>query len=281
MNSSPTLIWLNGDFTPIDKAGISPLDRGFLYGDGLFETIRAERGKVTNLPMHLERLEASLSEFCITLGPLPDWELIMNRLLMDNGLMGGIASIKIIVTRGISPAMGLQAPEKATICVIASPYNPPPPQAYEKGWKLHVYREGYAPPLARFKSLNYLYYLTARQSALEAGCDMAMILDQGGFVTETCAGSLLARTNGRWWIPESRFQLPGTTIRAVCAMLENAGSKVESRSARPKDFHSADTVWTLNSLIGIMPVSQIDERQVPDPASAEAAHWRDRLFERA
>jgi branched-subunit amino acid aminotransferase/4-amino-4-deoxychorismate lyase len=65
----------------------------------------------------------------------------------------------------------------------------------------------------------------------------------------------------------------------LSAILENAGFKVEPRSARTEDFYSADTVWTLNSLIGIMPVAQIDEHRVPNPAQAEAAHWRGKLFE--
>ena len=185
------------------------------------------------------------------------------------------------MTRGISSSPGLPAPGKPTVCVTVRPYDPPPRHMYEKGCKLHVYRVGYPPPLAKFKSLNYLYYLTARQAALDAGCDMAIIVDQGGLVTETCAGSLIARTDGRWWTPESRFQLPGTTIRSLSEILNNAGFKVEIRPARPEEFHSADTVWTLNSLIGIMPVAQIDGQRVPDPAQSEAARLKDRLFELA
>lgn len=281
MNSGPATIWLNGDFTPMDQARISPMDRGFLYGDGLFETLRADRGKIACLPMHLERLEASLSEFRIKLDPTPDWESILNRLLRENKLTARVGAVKIIVTRGISPSPGLPASEKPTVCAIARPYDPPPRRMYEKGYKLHVYRQGYPPPLARFKSLNYLYHLIARQAALDAGCDMAVIVDQSGLVTETCAGSLIARTDGRWWTPEGRFQLPGTTVRSLRAILENAGFKVEPRPARLEHFHSADTVWTLNSLIGIMPVAQIDKKPVRNPAQAEAEHFRDMLFENA
>ncbi len=281
MNPGKTAIWLNGDFTPLGEARISPLDRGFLYGDGFFETIRAEKGKILYLRMHLERLHASLSEFRITIDPMPDWEPILNRLLTENGLSQRIAAIKIIVTRGISPSLGLPAPEKPTLCAIAGPYDPPLSRAYEKGWKLCVYREGYPPPLARFKSLNYLYYLAARQAAVDAGCDEAIIVDQSGLVTETCAGSLIARTDGRWWTPQGRFQLPGITIRVLCALMESAGVRVEPRPARSEDFYAADTVWVLNSLMGIMPVAQIDGRRVPDPAPAEAGRLRDRLFEQS
>jgi branched-chain amino acid aminotransferase len=279
MNGGRTAIWLNGDFTPLDEAHVSPLDRGFLYGDGLFETIRAEKGKISYLSLHLDRLNASLSELRIAIYPMPDWEPILSRLLRENGLTQGIAAIKIIVTRGISPLTGLPASEKPTVCAIARHYDPPPSLLYEKGWKLSVYREGYPPPLAKFKSLNYLYYLAAKQAALEAGCDEAIIVDQSGFVTETSAASLIARTNGRWWTPQSRFQLPGTTIQVLCAIMESAGAGVAPRPARPDDFHAADTVWALNSLIGIIPVAQIDNHRVPNPAQAEAARLRDRLFE--
>ena len=132
MNSGRTTIWLNGHFTPLDEARISPLDRGFLYGDGLFETIRAEKGKILYLRMHLDRLGASLSELRIAIDPMPDWSPILNRLLRENGLAPGIAAIKIIVTRGISPSLGLPAPEKPTVCVIAGPYDPPPPACMKK-----------------------------------------------------------------------------------------------------------------------------------------------------
>jgi branched-chain amino acid aminotransferase len=277
MNGRSATVWLNGRFTPIDEARISPVDRGFLYGDGFFETIRAQRGKILWLPLHLERLETSLCRFRIALDGAPDWEPVLMRLLDENGLSGEIAAIKIIVTRGISNSLGLPEAAKPTICIMAFPYNSPRIGLYEEGCKLHLFREGFAPPLAGFKALNYLYSLSARQAALDAGCDMAMLLDPRGFVTETCTGSLIARTGERWWTPQSRFQLPGTTLRSLRAMMENAGRTIIARPARPEDFYSADTVWVLNSMIGVMPVAQIDEKPVPNPAGAEASLWRQRL----
>ncbi|HYA42757.1 MAG TPA: aminotransferase class IV [Syntrophobacteraceae bacterium] len=278
MSSGQATIWLNGETLPLEKARISPLDRGFVYGDGLFETIRAEKGKFLYLSMHLERLEASLAEFLIRLDPVPAWESILYRLLSENGLIARTAAIKIMVTRGISPSLGLPPPKEPTVCIVAQPYDPPSRRMYETGCKLHVYRDGYSPPLAMFKSLNFLYCLAARQAALNAGCDMAVILDRGGLVTETCTGSLIARTGGLWWTPQSRYQLPGTTVRSLSAILESAGSKVYLRPAPPEDLYSADTVWVLNSLIGIMPVAQIDEMPIANPAQAEAALLRNRLF---
>ncbi|MFZ2448122.1 MAG: aminotransferase class IV [Syntrophobacteraceae bacterium] len=273
-------IWLNGGFIPLDEARISPLDRGFLYGDGFFETIRAEAGGALYLRAHLERLYASLGAFRIALGPVPDWDATVSALLRQNGLDRRAASVKILVTRGIASPLGLPVPERPTVCVFAREYAPPPREDYEKGWDLHIFKEGHSPPLAAHKSLNYLYYLAARQSALDAGGREAILLDRDGLVTETSAGSLLARTGGRWWTPESAHMLPGITIREVRAILREAGTEVEHRPARPEDIESAETVWVLNSLIGVMPAAQIEGRPLADPASGQAARMRDLLFAR-
>jgi branched-chain amino acid aminotransferase/para-aminobenzoate synthetase component 1 len=270
------ILWLNGHFTPIEMAAVSPFDRGFLYGDGLFETIRAQDGRVLYLEMHLERLYASLEVFRIKLNDSPGWEALLGQLLRKNGLTRGAVALKIIVTRGVEPALGLPPAEKPTVCITTRPYDPPPRSIYEAGWKLHLYRNALH-PLAPFKTLNYLYCLTARQAALDAGCDEAILVDHDGLVSETPTGSLLARSDGRWWTPESRLQLPGTTIRRVSEILRETGSAVERRPAGTEDLLSAQTVWILNSLMGVMPVSRIDARLVPDPAAEGAARVRELL----
>lgn len=275
--SSASTVWLNGRFMPIDEARISPMDRGFIYGDGFFETIQARGGKILWLPLHLERLEAALCAFHIPLDPAPDWEVIAGRLLGENGLSDRIAAIKVIVTRGISTRLGLPEAAEPTVLVTAVSYEPPE-RLYAEGCKLHVVKEGFTSPLAGFKSLNYLYNLSARQAALDAGCDMAVLLDPRGRVTETCTGSLLALTDNRWWMPDSRFLLPGTALRTLCSMMEKTGITVCARAACPKDLYAAQTVWVLNSMIGIVPVVQIDGKPVPKPCAREAAYWRERLF---
>ena len=271
------ILWLNGRFTPIGMAAISPLDRGFLYGDGLFETIRALDGRVLHLEMHLERLYASLEVFRIKLPDSPDWGELLGELLLRNGLDRGAAVLKIIVTRGIEPSLGLPTAQKPTVCVTARAYDPPAPPLYEAGWKLHLYQSG-PHPLAPFKTLNYLHYLTARQAALDAGYDEAILVDGDGLVSETATGSILARSDGRWWTPQSALQLPGTTIRKVSEILWETGSEVERRPAGAENLLSAQTVWILNSLMGVMPVNRIDGRPVHHPAAEEAARMRELLF---
>ena len=277
------ILWLNGRFVPADEASVSPLDRGFLYGDGLFETMRVENGSVLYLDDHLERLRNSLADLRIQpdAGSIPpDWRHVFGELLERNGLMEGIASVKIIMSRGISPGPGLPDASHPTTCLIARRYESPSPATYGKGWRLEVFREGFSPPLARHKSLNYLYFLAAKQAALDAGADEALITDPRGNITETSTGSIIARTDGHWWTPCNPFQLPGTTIRQVSKILSAESVRVEPRAATVEDLKSADTVWVLNSLMLIMPISRIGEHRVPDIAEEEASHLREELIRR-
>lgn len=268
------IVWLNGRLLPEDEVRISPFDRGFQFGDGVFETLRAEKGRVMLLQRHVERLAAALAALRIGVEPPPDWKGIIDALLRENNLAAKNARVKIIVTRGTAPSLGFPPPLKPTLLVVAREYDSPAPEMYEKGWDLHIFREGYAPPLAHYKTLNYLYHLEARQAAVDAGCDEAVILDRAGRVSETSAGSILARTQGKWWTPDSVRQLPGITVREVIGILEEEGSRVDRIEAMPEDLLAAETVWVTNSLIGVMPAGKIDGRVLPDPAPGEAARVR-------
>lgn len=271
-------VYLNGRFLAVEEACISPLDRGFLYGDGVFTTMRAEQGEVLYLPEHLERVHQSLQE--LRLNPLlpPDWQETLGELLRRNGLEAQIASLKMVISRGCSVLPGLAPSRRSTVVIYARQYALPQSAVCRQGYRLQISREGFAPPLSRLKSLNYLYCLAARQAALDEGADDAVLLDVQGKVTETTTGSLLLRTHGHWWTPDSPFQLPGITLRGVVKILEEEGHGVERRAAWEADLFSAGTIWVLNSLMGIMPVSQLDRHSVAEPAWEEACRLRDRFF---
>lgn len=278
-SSMEEIVWLNGEFLPLRCAFISPYDRGFLYGDGVFETMRAERGTVLCLHEHLSRLERSLMELRIA-ADLPDkWEALIERILEKNRLAKTVAVVKIIVTRGVIAGPGLPPSSRPTVCITAHKYIQPSPLSYERGWHLFVHKEGFSPPLAEHKSLNYLYFLRARQAAIERGADEAVVLDPGGYVSEASAGSLLARTDGKWWRPLSPYQLPGVTVGLAVKLLAGLGEEVEVRRTRVEDLTKAQTVWVLNSLILVMPVSAIDGLSVPEPCPDEASKLRELLID--
>ncbi len=273
-------VFLNGQVVPLGEARISPLDRGFQYGDGVFTTLRVESGSALYLSDHLARLTGSLRELRIPLEPLRvvDWSQVIKELLSRNGLRVGPAVVKIIITRGITATLGLPEAVEPTVFVRARSYQPPSNEQYARGWRLHVCRCGHAPPLARHKSLNYLYYLMARQTALDSGADEAVLVDANGRITETASGSLLVRTNGTWWTPESADQLPGVTLAQTERLFRQQGRFVEKRQAGPEALLQAQTIWVLNSLLGIMPVRSVDAYEMPALAAEDASMLRARLF---
>jgi branched-chain amino acid aminotransferase/para-aminobenzoate synthetase component 1 len=274
-------LWLNGAFTPLGQAAISPLDRGLLYGDGLFETLRAQEGRVLYLGEHLARLRASARALALRLPPYlgeePDWALVLGQLLAHNRLTQAPARVKIVLTRGVDPDLGLPAAVSPTLLIMAQAYTPPTAEAYCAGWRLGTFHQASAPALARHKSLNYLFYLWARQEARQAGADEALILDQEGLVAETALGSLLCREDDRWWTPSSPSQLPGITLLNMRRLLAQDGLEVASRPARPGELRACPTVWVLNSLLGIMPVSHLDGQALAAPLPELAASYRQRL----
>lgn len=292
-SSDEPIVWLNREFRPLHQAAVSPMDRGFLYGDGLFETLRAEKGAVLYLGEHLHRLSASLGALrielnCEALGgdwegsafDLAQWDSILRQLLARNNLEGECAAVKILVTRGVVSGLGLPQPSQPTVCLSARAYHPPDAAVYREGWRLHVAADGFSPPLARHKTLNYLHFLCARQAALDSGADEAVVLDPWGNVAETAAGSILARLADGWVQPETPYQLAGTTVQLAASLLRESGEPVSCGPLGLDALRSADTIWVVNSLMGVMPAAQLDGCPVPNPRSEDAARCRRLLFER-
>ena len=176
--------------------------------------------------------------------------------------------------------MGLPKSQNSTICLTVQRYDGPDGSQYAAGWRLNIFPDRYSSPLARHKTLNYLYHLAARQFALDAGYDEAIILDAHGKVAETAAGSLLVRAGGRWSRPASFHQLAGTTVLQVSGLLEELGETVSVRDLGPEDIAAADSVWVCNSLMGIMAVTEIEGRPLPTVLSDLASGLREDLFQR-
>ncbi|HZE22235.1 MAG TPA: aminotransferase class IV, partial [Desulfobaccales bacterium] len=183
-------VWLNDEMMPISEARVSVNDRGFLYGDGLFETLRAEAGRGQFLREHLERLRASAQVFRLTFPEAFPWEERLSRLLAANGLGSGPARVKILLSRGEAPGLGLPQDSHPTLVIWAQPYTPPTPAEYQAGWPLAVFPPGRSTFVGRHKSLNYLFYLAARQYALDQGAKEALVLEADGLVSEGAATSL-------------------------------------------------------------------------------------------
>ncbi|WP_448384475.1 aminotransferase class IV [Desulfosoma sp.] len=282
-------VWWNGSLVPEESVRVSPFDRGFLFGDGLFETLRADEGRALYVSDHLERLR----EGAIRLRLLPPgdggasaldlnapsvWAQRISQLLQANGLQSGSARVKIVVSRGDVSGVGLPAPKVPTVCVLAEPYTPPSQEAYARGWTLRTFRAGCTPPLAAMKTLNYLFYLWARQDAADAGFDEALLYDPLGHAAETATGSLLFLHEGRCTVSASPQRLRGTAERRILALFREDGWAVEEAAIPETRLFSFSAVWVTNSLVGIMPVRSIDGTALPRLFDAQAARYRDRFF---
>ncbi|MCK9375322.1 MAG: aminotransferase class IV [Syntrophobacterales bacterium] len=263
MMEQPPCVWLNDDLLPLAQARVSVNDRGFQYGDGLFETLKAEGGRVQFLKEHLERLEASARAFRLPFPAGLPWKAHLERLLAANGLTRGPARIKILLTRGEAPGLGLPEGSPSTLVIWAFPYAPPAPQEYAAGWPVAVFPEGRSIFVGRHKSLNYLFYLAARQYALDHGAREALILEADGLVSEGAATSLVYVRRGRYYTPESASALPGVTVAVLRRGLAAQGQSLEARPTSVDQLREADGLWLANSLMGLMPVAAVDEQAIP------------------
>ncbi len=277
-NGWEPVIWINSEYVPTAQAMVSPLDRGFLFGDGLFESLRSESGRVLHLAPHLERFATSANFLRIRLDQTINWRDILTFLLKKNNLGSGSARIKIMATRGVKAGLGLPDADSPTCIAMAERYEPPSDGQYARGWDLAACHLGSAPPLAPHKTLNYLFFMAAKQAALDAGANEALILDGDGNVAETSTGSILALDSRGWWTPKSSCQLPGTALQLVVRLLEDDGFEVERRAARPRDLTASSNVFVTNSLMGVMPVKSIDGQLIGSVDSEKAANLRKRLF---
>jgi len=256
-------IWLNDELVPLSQAQVSVNDRGFQFGDGLFETLRADGGRVHFLKEHLERLQASAEALRLPFPAAIPWEERLARLLAANGLTAGPARLKILLSRGVAPGLGLPAGSRPTLVIWAQPYSPPTPAEYAAGWPVAVFPEPRSTFLGRHKSLNYLFYLAARQYAADHGAQEALILEADGLVSEGAATSLVYLQAGEFYTPEAPSALPSVTLTMLRRGLTSRGRGLKPRPTSLGDLNNAQGLWLANSLMGLMPVAAIDGAPLP------------------
>jgi branched-subunit amino acid aminotransferase/4-amino-4-deoxychorismate lyase len=255
-------VWLNDKLVPLDQARVSVNDRGFLYGDGFFETLKAEAGRIHFLKEHLARLQASAQTFRM---PFPEdfpWEARLHQLLAANGLEQGQARVKILSTRGVALGMGLPQEARPTLVIWATSYTPPDPEEYARGWEVVTFPEARSTFLGRHKSLNYLFYLAARQYALDQEAQEALILEADGLVSEGAATSLVYAQGGGFSTPQAPSALAGVTLVVLARGLARQGLTLKVVPTTPAQLAQAECLWLTNSLMGVMPVASLDGREL-------------------
>jgi branched-chain amino acid aminotransferase len=256
-------VYLNGSLIPGSQARVSALDYGFLYGFGLFETMRSYEGKVFRLEKHLSRLEEGAKVLGLSVDRAELKSAVMD-LIHANKL--GEARIRITV----SPGEGAVKAEpgtciKATVLVTAEKYIPYQKKVYRKGLRAIVssLHRNSRSPVSGLKSTSYLESILARREARVAGTDEAICLNERGLVAEASMSNVFVVSDGVLKTPglESGI-LPGITRQAVLEL----ASKIDITSCECDigldELLQAQEAFITSSLIEVMPLTRIDNRPI-------------------
>lgn len=265
-------IFLNDRFVPREKALVSVFDHGFLYGDGIYETLRAYRGRFFGLPRHLARLRRSGSLIGLEL-PIPekDWPALLREALERNGLgasqaQSADAYVRITITRGegeigLDPALC----PRPTAIVMATPLPPYSPDLFRDGVRLAIVQvrrnlQDALPP--QIKSLSFLNNVLAKQEALRAAAFDGLMLNAAGYLAECTASNVFFVRDGCLCTPAVDCGiLDGITRETVLLLAHENGIPTEEGYYRAEELGRAEECFLTNTTMEIMPVRHID--QVP------------------
>ena len=254
------IVYLNGSLAPRSQARVSVFDHGFLYGYGLFETMRAYHGTIFLLGRHLERLLSSAEVIGLSSG-LADIDL--GRACIDTLKANNLkdARLRLAASRGeVDSFPGSSIESMPTVLVTARSYSALPSQIYDKGFKVGVssLRRCSQSPLSRLKSANYLLSVLARMEAEAAGLDEALLLNEQGFLTEGSISNVFFATSSSLITPpvESGI-LPGITREVVMGLAVALGVKVAEENVGLEDLEKFDEAFLTNSVMEIMPLVEV------------------------
>lgn len=263
-------VYLNGEYLPADEAKISVLDRGFIFGDGVYEVIPVYGGRLFRGPHHLQRLNNGLKAIRID-SPLSDaqWLEILEELVRQNG--GGDQSLYLQVTRGIAPR-DHRFPEPITPTLFAMS-NPLAEVDLSKQQGISaVTLEDNRWLRCNIKSISLLPNILLKQQAYDAEGGEALLV-RDGFVTEGASSNIIIVKQGTLITPpQSSHLLPGITRDLVIELCRTHNVPHELRPIPKEELVEADEVWVTSSTKEIVPVINIDERAVGDGRIGD--EWR-------
>ena len=258
------IVYYNGDLLPADKLAISPFNRGLLYGDGVFETLRAYGGRVFRLDQHLTRMHEGLQVLRIeSQWNAHDIKRAINELLNRNKVSE--AALRISVFRG--DGEGPEPPEglQPSILISAKPFNTYGEQDYAKGFSAHLVsmrRSSYS-PLSRIKSLNYLDNILARLEAREHNAQEALLLNTLGWVAEGATSNIfIIKDKILITPPVDAGILPGITRAAGLEIADSLNLQAREETFSPEELLRADEAFLTNSLMEIMPLVMLNEKKI-------------------
>lgn len=257
------MVYLNGRLLKKSNALISVFDHGFLYGDGIYETLRVYGGVVFQADKHIDRLFRSASLIGLKIGKTPDAvRKAICRTVRANRQRE--AYVRISISRGPGP-LGLDPSlcSKPTIVIISNPLREYPGSYYRKGVKVAIAKtrrnfRGALDP--RIKSLNFLNNILAKREAIERGAYEAIMLNYRGYLTEGTISNIFFIKGDTLFTPAvDTGLLDGITRKIILEIASEIGMVTRQGNYRRGDICRAQEVFITNTTMEVMPVSQVDD----------------------
>lgn len=269
------IIFLNGRWVPHEKAKVSVMDHGFLYGDGVFETLRAYNGTFFRLSHHLSRLVQSAKGLRIKLPySKKKFSELLRLTLKKNNLHNAL--LRLSVTRGPGPA-GLDPAlcKTPTVVLLIRAFKSHPAGLYRKGLSASICRVRRIPPEClnpAIKSGNFLNNILARMESLDQKTDEGIMLTTNGYIAEGTVSNIFFVSRNQLFTPSlDTGILPGISRGVVLDLARRSGFTVREGRFRPKRLKAADECFLTNTSMEIMPVVRVDGKKIgrgiPGPVS--------------
>ncbi|MBI5740451.1 MAG: aminotransferase class IV [Nitrospirae bacterium] len=276
------MIYLNTGIVPKNKALIPVFDHGFLYGDGIYETMRAYKGVVFRLEEHIERLFRSAAMISLKIPKAPgEIKQAVYETIKANGHMEAV--IRLTVSRGAGP-IGLDPGlcPVPTFVIISGEFRKYPVRHYRNGVKIAIVntRRNFRGALdPRIKSLNFLNGILAKIEAKNRGAFEAVMLDYRGYLAEGSISNIFFVKDGTLCTPSVEVGiLDGITRKIIIDCAKEAGIKVVEGRFRKEDVYNAEEVFISNTTMEVMPAAEVDE--VKMPAQGEMARALHKAYKR-
>jgi branched-chain amino acid aminotransferase len=275
------LINIDGAISTPEQAKISVLDRGFLYGDSVYEVVRTYEGRIFALSEHMKRLEGSAARLHID---LPDRGWLEGEVARTLNEAGNAESYcRIIVTRGSGPiTLDPTTAEKSLTVIIAKPYEPFPARSYQQGIKIaipNIRRTARVSLDPAIKSGNYLNSVLALGEARRAGFEDALMLDHQGLITEATAANVFLYTGGELRTPALEHGiLAGVTRGMLIGVARENGYDCQECELTPADLEHADELMLTSTLREVQPVVRVGETVIGDGKPGPVAKRLRELF---
>ena len=274
-----SIVYLNGQYLPIEEAKISVLDRGFTFGDGIYEVIPVYNGHIFRLKEHIERLNNSLDEIFIGKPhEMDQWEKILRELIEKNSekYPSEDQSLYIQVTRGISERdLAIDIATEQTVFAMIRPLLKKDRSAGISA----VIEEDIRWKYCHIKAITLLPSIVLRHKAKQSGATEALLIREG-YVTEGAASNVFIVKNGIVKTPiKDGSLLPGITRDLVVELLSESGIPCEEVVIKETELIQADEIWITSSTWEIVPVIELDGKPVGTGRPGEVWQQAFRIYQ--